>query len=621
MFNLIFSLLFATECVVLTDFCLVLSGRHFKLKYYGLTFCLLFTIVFVSKLLNGLAGLVYVSILPFSTLLLYLLWLFAFHSIKSFETVDDGKRILYGNKRIMVIVPHQDDEINVLGGVFEEYIKYGSEVMLVYAITNGQVGGYRYEEALALCRHIGIPEKNVFFLGYGSMRDKGEHLPTQTQGTLEHPAYHEGKEYSRKNMVDDISQLILEKKPDIIFGSDYDYHIDHHLVSICIDEAIGQVLKKDSSYRPKCVKCYAYRTTWESYPDYYQGENIRSTLYMPAPVETYRWEDRLRFPVSAHILCRSLLQSEIYQQYAIFKSQGAVMRAINTNTDKVGWERRTDSVLLDAIITTTSGDGSKLNDFLLYDKKDMSALDEQPLSGAWIPDADDSAMEATFSLSLSKDISYIDIYNNPSENERVDSVKLLFEDGSQYDVMLEKSFVRSRVYVNQHGVKKFTLKVTGRHGSQAGITEVEAFEKIPMSDFSFIKLMNSSQDFIYDYWMNRSGEDTFYLYTQGNASPLTAETYQVEMSNPKCKAAMGDGIIKVSCPRGESSRLKVENKDGQYGDTVIVSNPSGMRRRYMSMGKRIESVYYDIFQGDQHRKATTLSILAYMSSIVHKMSA
>lgn len=121
-------------------------------------------------------------------------------------------------------------------------------------------------------------------------------------------------------MVNDLKEIILLQKPDIIFGSDYDYHEEHHLVTIAIDEALGKVLKSKSKYRPMVMKSYAYRTTWESYPDYYKN-NIRSTLYKKATVETYPWEERLRLPIAAHLLNRSLLRSDIFRQYKTFKSQ------------------------------------------------------------------------------------------------------------------------------------------------------------------------------------------------------------------------------------------------------------------------------------------------------------
>lgn len=56
------------------------------------------------------------------------------------------------------------------------------------------------------------------------------------------------------------------------------------------------------------------------------------------------------------------------------------MRAINFNADKVAWQRRSDSLLLQATIQVSSGKGSKLNDFLLYDKSETFMLNRDKLS-------------------------------------------------------------------------------------------------------------------------------------------------------------------------------------------------------------------------------------------------
>lgn len=89
------------------------------------------------------------------------------------------------------------------------------------------------------------------------------------------------------------------------------------------------------------------------------------------------------------MMSRSLMGSEIFRQYAIFKSQGAVMRAIRYNSDKIVWERNSHSLLYDAEISVSSGDGTKLNDFMLYDKTDFHDIDTLPLEGAWCPLPDD----------------------------------------------------------------------------------------------------------------------------------------------------------------------------------------------------------------------------------------
>ena len=83
----------------------------------------------------------------------YAVWLATCRSAV-YGTPDNGKGNLYANRNIMVIVPHQDDEANLLSGVLEEYADYGSEIRAVY-ITNGDAGGIPetrlQEQALISC--------------------------------------------------------------------------------------------------------------------------------------------------------------------------------------------------------------------------------------------------------------------------------------------------------------------------------------------------------------------------------------------------------------------------------------------------------------------------------------
>ena len=57
-----------------------------------------------------------------------------------YQGVDSGKKQIYGDRKVMLIVPHQDDDLNILGGVLEEYARYGSELFPVF-VTNGDFNG------------------------------------------------------------------------------------------------------------------------------------------------------------------------------------------------------------------------------------------------------------------------------------------------------------------------------------------------------------------------------------------------------------------------------------------------------------------------------------------------
>lgn len=613
---LLLSLILSVEVIVMADFIMVLRNIHFKLSLYGISILLLFALF--AFVVNASEGVMFAAIMTILAIpcLMYLLWLPFAKSSRDFEDVDNGKAECYGNKKVLLIVPHQDDEINVLGGIFEEYLKYGSTIHVVYVITNGRVGGFRYNEALNLCKRIGIPATNVIFLGYGSMRDTKNDVPQETKGTPEIPAYKEGQPYTRKNMVNDLKEIILQQKPDVIYGSDYDYHIDHHLVTIAIDEALGNVLKEQREYRPVVLKSYAYRTTWESYPDYY-GCNIRSTKYKKAAVETYPWKERLRLPIAAHMLNQSLLHSEVFNQYRTFVSQGAVMRAINFNTDKVAWQRRSDSLLLNAKVEVSSGNGNRLNDFLLYDKANMPSLDYLPVDGAWIPDEGDRERTATFTLQRKSDIEYLVLYQNPVTDSVIESVSLSFNGEPPAEYLLRTDGYPTQIEVNKKDIVSFTLCIINSKGRNAGLTEVEAFDRQAKPLFRFVKLMDTSEDFVYDYWINKSGKDLFYLYVSGDAEALTEANYSISVDNSRCRAFIAESQIMVYCPRNESTKMRIESKDTRCSDTVVISNPGKVKRFKYALGQKMEAMYYDIFIGDYHRKATTLSMVSLIKRYTH----
>ena len=529
------SFVFAVEATVFLDFFMVWLGKHFKLRYYLLSIGLLVVLFSVSGLFSNYYNGLIVLIFPLVFVGFRFLVRREVCEVRNFKDVDNGKRKLYEGRKVLVIVPHQDDEINLLGGVFEEYLKYGSEIYLVYVITNGAIEGFRYEEALNLFKHIGVLETNITFLGYGSLKNNVVDTIKATRGTHTHPAYNEGQLYSRENIVNDLVEIVLSTRPDIIIASDYDHHIDHHYVSALADEAIGCVLKQKDTYRPVVLKGYAYRTTWESYPDYYK-ENILSTKYLYNPVETFRWNERLRLPVAAHMMSRSLIVSEIYKQYAIFKSQGAVMRAICYNSDKIVWERSTRSILYDATITTSSGDGTKLNDFMLYDKHDFTDIDALPLLGAWIPTAEDTQKTATIQLARVYNIKYIVIYNNVDKNQLVGKVSIAFNDKHPVEYDLQTDGRYTRIDVDEQQVTSFSIKILECHGEQAGLTEVEAFEDNQPANFSCVKIINKTDDFVYDYWIDKTGVEIFGLYRMGDVPVFSERDYEVSVNNPKCSA-------------------------------------------------------------------------------------
>lgn len=605
--RILFYIVIAVEFTILYDFILVFYGKHFKLRYYLGTIILFSLILTILKPFDTKFSAILVSLLPIICSLLKLFIYIESKRAIAFKDVDNGKKELYGGKRVLVIVPHQDDEINLLGGVFEEYLKYGSEIFPVYVITNGIAEPYRYAEAIALFKHIGVSEANITFLGYGSLKQNNADKIKLTKGINEHPAYHEGQQYSRLNIVKDLMNVITDLRPDVIIGTDYDRHVDHQYVTVLLDEAIGRVLKQEITYKPLILKGYAYRTTWESYPDYYKA-NILSTKYLYNPVETFKWDERLRLPIAAHMMSRSLMGSEIFRQYAIFKSHGAVMRAIRYNSDKIVWERNSHSLLYDAEISVSSGDGTKLNDFMLYDKTGFHDVDALPLEGAWCPLPDDVKKTAAMKLAKPSNVKYLVLYNNVDKKQLVRKISIAFDGHRPKEYELLSDGFPTYINVGMQNVSGFEIKILESTGENAGLTEIEAFEKDKSDSFSYIKIVNQSDDFVYDYWINSKGKESFNLYSVGDAPRLLPTTYRLKIDNTKCSAVIQEEMINVVCPKGERMKLTISSIENKYSDTIVVYNPYLYQRLWNNCCQHLESMYYDLFIGDQHRKATTLSL-------------
>ena len=84
-----------------------------------------------------------------------------------YSTSFSYSKIFAGNV-LMVIVPHQDDEMNTAGSVIYGALLEGMRVILVY-LTNGDYEfpfSVRQKEAYDMGQAMGIPEEDIIFLGF-----------------------------------------------------------------------------------------------------------------------------------------------------------------------------------------------------------------------------------------------------------------------------------------------------------------------------------------------------------------------------------------------------------------------------------------------------------------------
>lgn len=81
-------------------------------------------------------------------------------------------------EKILIIVPHEDDEINLAGGLI--YSLKNKDNVYVTFVTNGDFiykAKYRYMEAIKSLGILGVKKDNIIFLGYADQAyDQSNHM-------------------------------------------------------------------------------------------------------------------------------------------------------------------------------------------------------------------------------------------------------------------------------------------------------------------------------------------------------------------------------------------------------------------------------------------------------------
>lgn len=434
----------------------------------------------------------------------------------------------FKNKKVMVIVPHEDDDLLISGQVLPPMYKNGADVRVVFA-TNGdkRVSAYtRQSEACNALEKLGIPREKVIFLGYpdGTQLYVGKKAFSFSSGWDHTYAgkgfkdYHFDRfgthaKYTAENMVDDIESVVLEYRPDYILAIDFDTHTDHRGVSISFEKAMERILKKESGYTPKVLKCFGYSLAWKSKPDFY-ALNIKSTVMQDreknndpsyeTDVPQYRWNNRVRLPIDKKSLRHSILRCSEYKALSEHLSQYAYCYSERIiNGDSVYWNRRTDSLTYNADISVSSGDASLLNDFRLIGVGNRTAGLHVKLENCVSRfDKNDAQKTVTVKFDSPKTVSCVSLYDNFGLNSNILGGVITFSDGSKVEVpALNADGSETRVvFEPKHNITSFTFKVTEYEGV-AGLDEIEAFENADYDmDFSLIKLKNAdTDDYMYNY--------------------------------------------------------------------------------------------------------------------------
>lgn len=219
-------------------------------------------------------------------------------------------------QRILVIAPHPDDETLGAGGLIQVGLANSAQVR-VAVVTNGDgqalgpfllrfkmiphavdyiVGGEtRQAETLAGMQVIGLPEAEVFFLGYPDhqlsqlwLDDWNTQCPLKAKYTRSWKSPYPGTfdpytDYCGLSLLDDLHKLVADYKPDlVIVPHPNDDHPDHRAVSSFARLAIAELMGTEPGYTPQVL---GYLVHYGSYPQP-RGLHPTAKLLPPEPLSS-----------------------------------------------------------------------------------------------------------------------------------------------------------------------------------------------------------------------------------------------------------------------------------------------------------------------------------------------
>lgn len=185
--------------------------------------------------------------------------------------------------RLMVLVPHPDDEILLAAGIIRQAVNDGMSPVVVMA-TNGDCGcpdlskgRARLNEMLKGLDCLGLCASHAEFLGFADtgmpnadsflwnlyhekdgQRIHPSSCAAQTYGLLEKPEFHyrltgEHGSYNRKTFLADLRELFRHYRPESILTTSLeDTHGDHSGLYLFVREALRR-MHQESGFHPRLL--------------------------------------------------------------------------------------------------------------------------------------------------------------------------------------------------------------------------------------------------------------------------------------------------------------------------------------------------------------------------------
>ena len=519
-------------------------------------------------------------------------------------------------KCALVLVPHQDDEINLAGSTILALRGRGCRVVTAFLTLSdtGCNAHRRLREALASLRCLGVGGEDVVFLGYGDSFNDGHHslhlalqtdpdavVPTwrgrtETDGLPEHPEWcfartGAHKRFTRRNVVGDIADLLLTLRPDFVFGTGWDSHADHRALSLYLDEAMAQVLAgENNEYMPLLFKGFAYSTAFQNDRDY----SVRNLKSVVCPEEengqmvedpSLHWAGRTRLPVPAAARPRLMHESVLYKAMRQHRSQGvgSVIRGV-VNSDAVFWARRTDSLSYRAQVRATSGEGRYLNDFKRVDTTQLMRPRGWRVvydASIWRPDAGDAAPTVRMTFDGAKTVAQVALFEAADGRGRILRAELRLSGGEVFELTdWPAAGLEKRLEVAPTEAEWAELTLLDWEG-EPGLTEWEIYPPRAARRPVFLKLLADGQ-FAYRWEPNAGQPVELSLYALdqwGVPMELPADAVRLEVNGEEA------GPLPYTLTPGARSTVRASlcEEPGLFDEIVLAPADAAAQKKFARM--------------------------------------
>ena len=462
----------------------------------------------------------------------------------------------FNTKTIMIIVPHQDDELFLCGTIMG-LLKGNRQNVFIVFTTNGDYGNdfnERKIESIKALSKYGINKENIIFLGYGDQYNTPyKHLyhAPNNDVTTSKAGYKETygedfcfkqwnvhHEYTIENYIYDIREIIKLILPDIIFSNDLDWHPEHRFTSLILDRVLGEILKENKNYRPYIFKGFIYFIGWDGVSDYRKinlGRTKKPTRSKSFDKRFdvgnpyFKWNDRLCFPIDYQLTLKK--KNTLFKAVSKYKFSKNAKRFYESmmNADAIFWQRVTTNAALHATVNVSSGNENYLNDFIIVDLNDITKKNSMDFEASvWRPANSDKQpkIEMVFDQPIIANtiVLYRDIYSYSKECVHYSiEYKYLIDEKEETEI-IEGCIKEYDLRVDIDLKKDYML--TDLHiqldNNSIGFTEIEV-NKTQM--IQFIKIIVNG-DYAYDYHI---GEKTDIVDLNLNVYGLKKEDVIVDV--------------------------------------------------------------------------------------------